>query len=215
MPRHLDVNSWARKELFDWFRRFDKPFFNVCVRLDITRLLAVVRQHPEWSVSLANHYLALRFANEIEPFHYRLRNDQVVVHEVINGGTTVLLPNDAFAIAYFDYDPDFAKFMTAAKRRIEEVRVGDGKFRPQPHDNVIHFTTLPWMAFTSFSHARQVDATDSVPKIAFGKFSKENDKVWLPFSVEVHHALMDGLHVGKYLNLIEEALLNPERVLMS
>lgn len=215
MPRYLDVNSWARKDLFSWFRHFDKPFFNVCVRLDITKLLSVLRPHPDCSVSLAYHYLALRVANEIEPFRYRLRDDRVVVHEVINGGTTVLLPNDAFVIAYFDYDPDFAKFMATAKHRLEEARVGDGRFRPQPHDDVIHFTTLPWIAFTSFSHARQADATDSVPKIAFGKFTKEGERVWLPFSVEVHHALVDGLHVGRYLNLFEEWLLDPERLFSS
>jgi chloramphenicol O-acetyltransferase type A len=213
MPKYLDVTTWARRDLFEWFRNFDKPFFNVCVRLDVTRLLIALRSRPELSVSLAYHYLALRFANEIEPFHYRLRDDQVVVHEVINGGTTVLMPNEAFALAYFDYDRDFEKFMDVASHQIEAVRSGDGRFRPEPHDDVIHFTTLPWVAFTSFSHARKVDAADSVPKIAFGKFTKESDRVLLPFSVEVHHALMDGLHVGRYLSLIEEALLDPERVL--
>jgi chloramphenicol O-acetyltransferase type A len=32
----------------------------------------------------------------------------------------------------------------------------------------------------------------------------------MPISIEVHHALMDGLHVGRYLNRLEEALADPE-----
>jgi len=35
----------------------------------------------------------------------------------------------------------------------------------------------------------------------------------LPISVEVHHALMDGLHVGRYLTRLEEMLMQPENYL--
>jgi chloramphenicol O-acetyltransferase type A len=52
-----------------------------------------------------------------------------------------------------------------------------------------------------------------VPKIAFGKFTEEQGRTWLPFSVEVHHALVDGVHVGHYLNRLEEALQKPEEFL--
>jgi chloramphenicol O-acetyltransferase type A len=75
---------------------------------------------------------------------------------------------------------------------------------------LIYFTTLPWFSFTSFAHARKRGRGDSVPRIAFGKFVKENERTLLPFSVEVHHALMDGLHVGRYVNRLQEALDNPE-----
>jgi len=69
---------------------------------------------------------------------------------------------------------------------------------------------LPWVSFTSFSHARNWRREDSVPKIAFGKFIKKDDRVLMPFSVEVHHALMDGLHVGRYVMRLEEVLREPE-----
>ena len=51
-----------------------------------------VAHHPDVSVMLAYHYFALRAANEIEPFRYRLRDGKVIIHDVIHGGTTVLLP---------------------------------------------------------------------------------------------------------------------------
>jgi chloramphenicol O-acetyltransferase type A len=149
-------------------------------------------------------------ANEIEPFHYRLKDDQVVIHEIIHGGSTVLLPNESFSFAYFDYCEDFEQFISGAKQAVESVRNGDGVLRPTPRDNLIYFTTLPWFSFTSFAHARNSNRGLSVPRIAFGKFLKETGRVQLPFSVEVHHALMDGLHVGKYLNRLQETLMEPE-----
>jgi chloramphenicol O-acetyltransferase type A len=210
MSKYLDVATWARRDVFNFFLHFDKPYFNVCTQLDITNLRASLRGRPNVSVSLAYHYFALRVANEMEHFRYRLRGEQVLVHDIIHGGTTVLLPNDTFTLAYFDYHEDFGEFMSGAKAAVEEARQ-EASFKPRrEHDARIHFTTLPWLAFTSFSHARNWGREDSVPKIAFGKFIRQNDRTLLPFSVEVHHALMDGLHVGRYVTSLEEALGKPE-----
>jgi len=210
MEKYLDVSTWARRDIFEFFRDFDKPYFNISTQLDVTRLLASLRARENVSLMLAYHYFALRVANEIEPFRYRLRDGKVIVHDVIHGGTTVLLPNETFTLAYFDYDDNFDRFMELAGRSVQEVLTGDGTFRPDPQDNRIHFTTLPWVSFTSFSHARNWRREDSVPKIAFGKFIKTDDRVLMPFSVEVHHALLDGLHVGRYVTRLEEVLRAPE-----
>src|SRR4029079_16423697 len=126
MTKYLDINTWPRREIFQFFRKFDKPYFNVCTQLDMTALRTRLRERPQASVSLAYHYFALRAANEIESFRYRLRDGAVVVHDVIHGGTTIMLPNETFTLAYFEYDDDFDKFMTAAQRAVKEVSSGDG-----------------------------------------------------------------------------------------
>ena len=210
MAEYLDVTKWARRDLFQFFLNFDNPYFNICTSVDVTRLLELIRGRPDISVTLAYHYFALRVANEIEPFRYRLREGKVLIHDIINGGTIVLLPNESFNFTYFDYHEDFEKFITKAQRAVNEVQKGDQPFSPRPDDNAIHFTTLPWVSFTSFAHARNWGREDSVPKIAFGKFFKENGRIQLPISVEVHHALMDGLHVGRFLTRLEEMLKEPE-----
>jgi len=214
MTKYLDLESWVRRDIFEFYKGFDKPYFNVCVQLDITRLLSCLRENtpPESkpNVTLAYHYFALRIANEIEPFRYRVHDGQVVVHPIIHAGTTVLVPSGIFTLAYFDYHRDFATFIAGARNAVEQARV-DQKFLPRrEHDARIYFTTLPWIAFTSFSHARNWGKEDSVPRIAFGKFTKQGERTILPFSVEVHHALVDGSDVGRYLARLEEALAKPE-----
>jgi len=210
MAKYMDVGKWARRDLFEFFRGYDNPYFNVCARLDITNLLTLLSRLTDTSVSLAYHYFALRVANEIEPFRYRLQDGKVLVHDVIHGGTTVLLPNETFTFAYFEYTRNFKQFMDAARTSVERARSGKQPFQATSSDALIHFTTLPWLAFTSFSHARNWRTEDSVPKIAFGKFEHQGERILLPISVEVHHALMDGLHVGRYLNTLGETLRNPE-----
>ncbi len=213
MPSYLDVDTWARRDLFNFFVNFDNPYFNICTQIDITQLLQQLRQRPAISVSLAFHYLALRAANEIESFRYRLRNGKVLVHEAIHGGTIVLMPNESFNFAYFNYHEDFGRFISEAQESVDRSQSGAVPFNPDPNDDRIHFTVLPWITFTSFAHARNWGREDSVPKIAFGKFTTTNNQTFLPISVEVHHALMDGLHVGRFISRVEELLHDPDSFL--
>jgi chloramphenicol O-acetyltransferase type A len=214
MPRYIDLATWPRRQVFEFYLPFDNPYFNVCTRLEVTNLLRELRKRENASIALTYHYFALRAANEIEPFRYRLREGKVLVHDVINGGSTLLLPNETFTLVYFDYAESFSRFMEGATRAVEETRNGDGVFRPRHEDDArIHCTTLPWISFTSFSHARRWGREDSVPKISFGKFTDDNGRTLMPFSVEVHHSLVDGLHVGRYIARIEEMLAQPEAYL--
>ena len=208
MTRYLDIQSWPRRETFEFFRGFDKPYFNVGTALDVTNLIVEIKQRPGLSLSLAYHYFALRVVNEIEPFRYRLRGDRVLVHDVIHGGTTLLVPNETFIMAYFDYQENFEQFMISAMNTLDEQRAA-AAFDPRPEDDRIHFSVLPWISFTSFSHARNWGREDSVPKMAFGKISEVNGRRMMPFSVEVHHAMMDGITVGRYLDRLQEMLLQP------
>lgn len=208
MPEYLDIERWHRRDLYDFFRNYQNPYFNVCTRIDITKLIEAVRERKDVGLSLAYHYFALRAANEIEPFHYRLEDDRIVIYEVINGGTTVLLPNETFTYAYFNYYQEFDRFMSEASASIEKVRA-EGSLKPTMRYDLIFFTTLPWISFTSFAHARTPGRGESVSRIAFGKFIKEGERTFLPISVEVHHALMDGLHVGRFMMRLEEMLADP------
>lgn len=210
MPEYLDVTNWARRDLFEFFRTYDNPYFNICTRLDITRLFEHLRAKSSVSISLALHYVALRAANEVEPFKYRLKDSKVLVYEIIHGGTIVLQPNESFNFAYFDYQTDFEKFIADAQRSVDEASQENKPLHPDPSENRIHFTVLPWVSFTSFAHARNLGGEESIPKIAFGRFFEENGRTLLPFSVEVHHALMDGLHVGRYISRVQELLDSPE-----
>ena len=75
--------------------------------------------------------------------------------------------------------------------------------------DMIHYSALPWVAFTSFSHARNWRREDSVPKIVFGKYTERDGHRLMPVSVEVHHALMDGLHVGRFLERLQLYFMEP------
>ena len=210
-PTPLDLAAWPRRDAFEYFRSFDKPTFNVCTRVDVARLKQAVADRGRGGLALAYHYLALRLANALEPFRYRLDGERVLVHPVVHGSTTVLREDGSFGFAYLDYLADFDAFATRGAAAIAAARAGQQLLDLRLEDTAkIHCTTLPWLHFTSFSHARNAGPDNSVPKLAFGRIDVDGARAWMPLSVEVHHALMDGLHVGQFVQGFEAALIDPE-----
>ena len=63
MPHFIDLETWPRRAVFEFYLPFDKPYFNVCTQLDLTNLLKQIKKGT--NVWLTYHYLALRAANEI------------------------------------------------------------------------------------------------------------------------------------------------------
>jgi chloramphenicol O-acetyltransferase type A len=212
MAVDLDTSTWSRRDAFEFFRGFDKPYFNVCVRLDVARLKAVLAARGGGGLSLACYFIALRLANLHQPFRLRLDHGRVRVHEVVHGSTTVLREDgESFFFAELAYEADFAAFVAQAGAAIDAARTMRAPFEPKPDDVArVYFTSLPWLHFTSFSHARNWKGEDSTPRFAFGRAQAEAGAMWLPMSVEVHHALMDGVHVGRYVQDFEAALREPE-----
>lgn len=206
-PRRLDLSAWNRREHYAFYRGYDNPYFNICAPVEVTRLLERCRSEGGPSFFLASLWASLAAFNEIEELRYRIRGGDVVVHDVVHGGSTVLVPDGTFRFAYFDYDPDFRAFAAGAAAVLERVREERGPLEARPErDDLIHATIIPWIAFTSFSHARRWGTNDSVPKLVLGRHHPDGDTVRMPVSVEVHHALADGLHVGRFFERFQHHL---------
>lgn len=211
VPTYLDLDRWPRHSLFHFFRGYDQPFFNVCVQPDVTALRRLCRSEG-LSFVLAYHFLALRAAQEVEPFRYRLRGERVLIHDRLDIGTTVLFEGERFAFCYFEHHERFAPFAEKAEAALAELRAGGGPLEPRDdRDDLLHCSVLPWIAFTSFAHARRAGREDSVPKLVFGQCREDGaGALRMPVSVEVHHALMDGVHVGRFLERLEASFARPE-----
>lgn len=214
MSKYLEVETWSRRQQFELFKSYHNPFFNICINVDVTPLLGLTRAMENISFFIAYHYFSIKAANEVEPFRYRLRGDQVFVHDRIHAGTTILLADENFTFVYFDYTEDFKVFQASAKATIESAKAGGVQlYERAERDDLIYHSVIPWATFTSISHARKGGRQESVPKIAFGKYCEDGGRTMMPVSVEVHHALMDGLHVGRYFERLENYFSNPRSAL--
>lgn len=207
---YLDLATWPRRRHYEFYRSYDQPFFTITTDVCVTRLVRESRTPDGPSFFLAALFESIRAANQIVELKLRLRPDGVWLHDRIHAGSTVLRPNETFGFGYFEFVDDYEEFEQRSRREIAEVRAVDTLEPSADRDDMIHYSVLPWIRFTSFAHARRFSALDSVPKIVFGRRFERDDNFWLPVSVEVHHALVDGLHVGRFLEVFQGAL-EPER----
>jgi chloramphenicol O-acetyltransferase type A len=213
----LDLTRWPRRATFEFYRSFEQPFFSVCTRIDVSALRPALAQVQQGShtatITLACHFLALQLANRMEPWRYRLLDGRVRVLAAVHASTTVLRADDSFGFAYLRHASDYACFAAPAAQALAAARTAEPAFVPRVGDAaLLHFTTLPWLHFTSFAHARHGAGSDSVPKIAFGRIDNDatgGPQRWLPLQLDVHHALMDGVHVGRFVQAFEAAMHDP------
>ena len=202
MKQKLNIETWNRKEHFLFFKQMEEPFFGITITVDCTKAYDKAK---ELGVSFFTYYLhkTLAAVNSIEPFRYRILNDEVYIFDRIDVSSTILREDKTFGFSQIEYSEDLNEFAENTKNEIARIQTTTGLFTREYSENLIHFSALPWINFTSFSHARSFTWPDSCPKISFGKMIDENGKKTMSMSIHVHHGLMDGYHVGEFVELFQ------------
>jgi chloramphenicol O-acetyltransferase type A len=149
--------------------------------------------------------------NLVKLFFNRIFFVEVLKYDNLNAAGTINRPNGTFGFGYMDFYQDFEDFRTEANIEIEKVQATTGLIPASSGGNVIHYSALPWLNFTSLSHARNYSYQDSCPKISFGKVRDENGRKMMPVSIHVNHALMDGYNVAQFVDAYQN-LLNKKEV---
>ncbi|WP_395055880.1 CatA-like O-acetyltransferase [Flavobacterium sp.] len=205
MKQKLNLDSWNRKEHFLFFKQMEEPFFGITTTIDCTNAYKKVK---ELNISFFTYYLhkTLVAANAIENFRYRIMEDEIYIFDTIDASATIMREDKTFGFSLIEYSNNINDFAEITKKEIARIQTTTGLFTRDFQDNLIHFSALPWLNFTSFSHARSFTFPDSCPKISFGKMMEENNKKTISMSVHVHHGLMDGYHVGQFVNLFQELM---------
>jgi chloramphenicol O-acetyltransferase type A len=201
----LNLNTWNRKEHFQFFKQMEEPFFGITTRIDCTKAYA---KSKEMGVSFFTYYLhkTLLSVNAVENFRYRIIGDEIYIFDNIDASATIFREDKTFGFSLIQYSENLNDFAESTKKEIERVKNTTGLITRDFEINLIHFSAVPWIDFTSYSHARSFSWPDSCPKISFGKMVEENNKKTMAMAVHVHHGLMDGYHVGEFVSLFQEMM---------
>ncbi len=206
MKQKLDLETWNRKEHFEFFNKMEEPFFGITTNIDCT---IGYENAKKFGISFFTYYLhkTLMAVNKVENFRYRIIDNEVYVFDAIDASATIMRDDKTFGFSHIKFEENLKVFSENTIKEIERVRNTTGLFtREFSLINLIHFSTIPWINFTSLSHARSFSFPDSCPKITFGKIIDENNKKSMAISIHVHHGLVDGYHVGKFVNLFQKLM---------
>ncbi|WP_034439934.1 chloramphenicol acetyltransferase [Clostridium ihumii] len=207
--KELDLETWNRRKQFELYKNMDYPHVNVCANVDITKFYEYIKE-KEKPFFISFVYVVSKVANEIKEFKYRIRGNSVVEHETVNPSFTIMGQDDVFNFCSTKFTYNFNEFVLNGLNEIEKKKNVVELEDDEVSDNCIFMTSIPWVSFTSMSHPIDMSPVDSIPRIAWGKYFKENGSLKMPLSVQAHHAVVDGIHIGRYFERIEEILNNPK-----
>ena len=206
MIRDIDMNTWPRKEIYDFFSPISNPFYSVTFTLDVTNLYRCVKER-ELSFYYALVYLCTQAVNRVEAFLYTIVDGKVRIYDKRQPSFTDLEKgSELFRMVFVPCEGSIDDFCHAAKEKSESQHFF---FDPTAETNdLIYFSCLPWMDVTGLTNERNLDPDDAIPRIAWGKYIDVNGRKQLHISLEINHRFIDGVHLGRFneelCRLIEE-----------
>ena len=192
--QYIDVSTWKRAMHCEIFRNSVQPQYCVTFDLDITNFLSQVKER-KFSFTFSFVYAVTKCANEIDEFRCRFVEGKPAIFNTINTSFTYLDKNtELFKVVNVPMQNTIEDYVALAK----ETEEHQAEYFVAPMANDIYqFSPFPWVSYTHISHTESGKKDNATPLFDWGKFYKKDGKVYLPFSVQVHHSFVDGVHIGK------------------
>ncbi|HET8870366.1 MAG TPA: chloramphenicol acetyltransferase [Aquabacterium sp.] len=193
--RPIDLGHYARRDIFKAFKDRLLPQFSTTCEVDVTGIKrAADRRDVSFFIALS--YAVSRAVNAIPEFRHRVIDGVLFEYDCVHPGYTVARENDLFSFCDSAYSEDFARYRDEAQARMEAVKalpdlaVGE-------KDRMFFITSIPWFRFTSFTHPYD-PMYGYIPVITLGQYADDGIRVTMPVAVQVHHGVVDGIHVARF-----------------
>lgn len=196
--KEIDISTWERREHFAFFKSIPYPVYNICFDLDITEVKEFTKKE-NISFNLAMIHVSTSALNRIDNFRYRLRGEQIVLHEILTPSyADIKKDSDLFRMVTVPFENDLTAFERKAKEKADAQEnyfvLNDFAGR----DDFVFYSAIPWISFTGIDHTINLKREDAIPRISWGKYYNNAGKVLLPYNIQVNHMFVDGYHLGLF-----------------
>ncbi len=193
--KFIELETWDRAMHYQVFRNIPQPQYCVTFDLDITHFLPKVKEKG-YSFTFALVYAVTKCANQIEEFRCRFVDGKPVIFETINTSFTYLKKGtELFKVVNVPMQNSMDEYVALAKQT-EENQTEFFTASAMGND-IYQFSPFPWVSYSHISHTDSGKKDNATPLFDWGKFYKKDQRILLPFSVQVHHSFVDGIHIGK------------------
>lgn len=201
--RVIDESTWKRAAHCAVFRNCVEPSFCVTFDLDVTKFYREIKKKGS-SFTFALIYIVTECANQIEEFRYRFLDGKVVLFDKIDTAFTYLdKQTELFKVVNVPFEGSIEEYCQAARQKAEAQKE---YFTGPLGNDVFQFSPMPWVTYRHISHTNSGKKDNATPLFDWGKFYEKDGRLLLPFSVQVHHSFVDGVHIGKLVEKLQEKL---------
>ena len=193
--KFIELETWDRAMHYQVFRNSPQPQYCVTFDLDITHFLPKIKEKG-YSFTFALVYAVTKCANQIEEFRCRFVDGKPVIFETINTSFTYLKKGtELFKVVNVPMRNSMDEYVALAKQT-EENQTEFFTASAMGND-IYQFSPFPWVSYSHISHTDSGKKDNATPLFDWGKFYERDQRILLPFSVQVHHSFVDGIHIGR------------------
>ena len=200
----IDLNTWNRREHFALYRQQIKCGFSLTTKLDITALRTALAE-TDYKFYPVMIYLISRVVNQFPEFRMAMKDNALIYWDQTDPVFTVFhKETETFSALFCRYCPDISEFMAGYNAVMAEYQHNTALF-PQGAlpENHLNISSLPWVSFDGFNLNITGNDDYFAPVFTMAKFQQEDNRVLLPVSVQVHHAVCAGFHAARFINTLQ------------
>lgn len=210
---NIDIEKWERARHFSFFQERRDPRISITAKVSVAELLNFRLEKGEVRPSLSTciYYSIMRAVNAIPEFKMRIIDLRPVVFGRVDAAFTHSIPGKSLHCnCIAKYSDEFSSF----NENVEKAKsscIYDYTLTPCGGDSqgLIYISGVRMVDFYSVGNPWGDPWHDTVPRVIFGKISKDNHT--MSVAVEALHSFIDGVHLGKFYDAMSEILTSPHR----
>lgn len=200
----LDMDKYSRRKHFDYFRSLAYPYVGMTVNVDITDFVRKTKEEGlPFFLSLC--YCVAQAANGVPEFRQRIRDGSIIQYDWCQTSHTLALEDGSYCYCTLESNMSFREYLPRAveaqRLASKERSLEDG----EDGDSLLFVSSIPFISYTSLIQPVPCPA-DSNPRISWGKYFRQGDRLMLPITVLCHHALVDAIHISRFYATLDMAL---------
>lgn len=200
----IDMSKYSRLKHFNFFRSLAYPYVGMTVNLDVTEFVGKAKAEGlPFFLSLC--YCVVQAANGVPEFRQRIKGDGIIQYDWCQPSYTLALEDGSYCYCTLESNMSFREYLPRAveaqKRAFEERSLEDG----EDGDSLLFLSSIPFISYSALVQPVPCPA-DSNPRISWGKYFRQGDRLLLPVTVLCNHALVDAIHISRFYATLDMAL---------
>ena len=217
--KYIDMTKYPRLDHFRHFLTMQQPCVSITVQIDITDWLSRLKASG-CPFFLSFQYAVVRAANRIPEFRQRIVDDKIVEYDYCNPSYIVSLPDDTYRYCNVNVNQPFAQYLEESRVK-QDAALHSEHLEEEEGDvlGLLFISCVPWFNYTE-AMMPYPGGSFSNPSFCWGGYRTEKYlaledgrvtekvKTSIPVTLFFNHALIDGIHAGRFFDNLGDELNN-------
>jgi chloramphenicol O-acetyltransferase type A len=199
--RPIDLAAYPRREHYEHFLHL-RLTYSATVSIDISALRLTAKERGI-RIYPAQIWMLTTAADHVPEFRMdRDENGNLGIWDHLEPLYTVMRDaSTPFSGLWTPYIPKFGDFYRQCLAQIETY--ANGSLLPQGAEppNALNISSIPWIGFTGFHLHLTTDHL--LPILTIGRHTEQGGDTLMPLAIQVHHAVCDGYHLGRFVEQVQ------------